>query len=355
MARIIVVFALLFLGCEFEPGSDAEMGFGGPLAPADHDAGATIPLTDLGPQLYLDQFQGGLYENGLNEPPADHALRILAALQNVAPINGRIVLVSVGMSNTSHGFCCEVGITPNAWTFMGQAATDPTVNHETLVIVNGARAQQVAKDWDEPTDAQYDTLRYRLEATRLSESDVQVVWVKLTNDRPNISLPGGSLTKPKLMADAYRLEHNLGMVARAMRARWPNLRIVYLSSRTYGGYASSPVSPEPYAYETGFSVKWVIQAQIEQARTGFVDDLAGDLSPAVSPVLLWGPYLWADGAIPRRDGLSWPREDYESDGLHPSTSGETKVGALLLEYFKLSPFAHCWFLAHSSLGGGACP
>ena len=92
----------------------------------------------------------------------------------------------------------------------------------------------------------------------------------------------------------------------------------------------------------------MIEAQIEQERTGTVDAEAGDLALSRSPWLAWGPYLWADGTNPRADGLTWEPADYAGDGTPPSQSGEHKVGRLLLEFFKGSPFAQCWFLAGRS-------
>ncbi len=47
-----------------------------------------------------------------------------------------------------------------------------------------------------------------------------------------------------------------------MQERFPNLRIAYVSSQTYGGYATTPLNPEPFAYESGFAVKWLIADQI---------------------------------------------------------------------------------------------
>ena len=64
-----------------------------------------------------------------------------------------------------------------------------------------------------------------------------------------------------------------------------------------------------------------------------------------SPLLLWGPYLWADGTTPRKsDKLVWLREDLSGDGVHPSDSGRQKVAKMLLEFFATDPLAKRWFV-----------
>jgi lysophospholipase L1-like esterase len=65
-----------------------------------------------------------------------------------------------------------------------------------------------------------------------------------------------------------------------------------------------------------------------------------------SPLVLWGPYLWADGETARKaDGLEYKREDVtDRDGTHPSNSGREKVAQALLKFFKSDPTAKSWFL-----------
>ena len=312
--------------------------------PSPQGIGLT-PLTELSAAGYKG-LPGGLYPGGLDRPPADHAAAGLTALAQVQPLDfegrpdpdGAIVLISVGMSNTSGEFCCR------EWNFMALAAADPAVDRESLVIVNGARGGQTPDTWDEPEDSNYEYVSSALLRPRdLSSRQVQIAWVKEANALPTVPLPASN-------ADAYELEAGLGRMVRAMKVAWPNLRIVFFSSRIFAGYARTGLNPEPYAYESGFSVSGVIAAQIEQSRTGRVDPEAGDVSLAGgAPWLAWGPYMWADGPEPREDGLVWLEEDFREDGTHPAPSGQEKVARMLLDFFKTSPYAQCWFL-----GGGNC-
>jgi hypothetical protein len=306
------------------------------------------PINDLGSARYLG-FQGGLYEQGANHPPADHATAGLSAASRIVPRDqsgnpspqGKIAFLSIGMSNTTQEFCAASGPVCASWSFVGQALADPAVDKKTLVLVNGAMGGQAADVWDSASEPNYNRIRDTVLARDgLTEAQVQAAWVKVANRQPSVALPAAD-------SDAWRLVRQMGDITRSLKTRYPNLQIVYLSSRIYAGYATTTLNPEPYAYESGFAVKWLIQAQIDQMRNGgmLVEPRAGDLHYATTPWLAWGAYLWADGMNPRSDGLVWTRSDLASDGTHPSRSGEEKVGALLLAFLKSDPTAKSWFLS----------
>ncbi|HET8947139.1 MAG TPA: hypothetical protein VFQ07_09160, partial [Candidatus Polarisedimenticolia bacterium] len=124
------------------------------------------------------------------------------------------------------------------------------------------------------------------------------------------------------------------------------------------GYANTTtppnlLNPEPYAFEIGFSIKWLVASQITQVRGGAFDPDAGDLDyrAGTIPWVDWGPYLWANGTTPRSDGLVWTNTDFRGGGecTHPSVYAEQKVAAMLLGFMKTSPYTP-WFLA----AGGPC-
>jgi hypothetical protein len=295
-----------------------------------------VPINDLGTNLYLGQYQGGLYPGGSNVLPATHAQVGISRASAVVPRDvtgnpsptGKYVFLSIGMSNTTQEFS----------TFMPLAAANANVNHTSLKLVDGAAGGQTAGTWDSPTDTNYDRVRdQELTPLGLSEAQVQVAWVKVANAQPSVSLPNAN-------ADANTLVQQMGGISRALRTRYPNIQQIFFSSRIYAGYASSQLNPEPYAYESGFAVKRVIGAQIAQMDGAAQDTLAGDLNYNTTvPWMAWGPYLWADGTNPRSDGLTWLSTDLSSDGTHPSTQGRQKVANMLMDFFSTSPQTQNWF------------
>jgi hypothetical protein len=267
-----------------------------------------IPLTDMG-RLRYHGYRGGLYPAGRNRPTAVYLRKGLAASRKIRRIDGKIVLLSIGMSNATAEFAA----------FKRVADRDSSKNPN-LTIVDGAQ-----DGWDAERmkgDSTYwDLVDERLKEADVSAKQVQAVWLKQ-------SIAGEDRRFPR---DAKALQADLRSIIRTMRIRYPNLRLVYLSSRTYGGYAITGLNPEPAAYDSGYAVRGVIQERM-------VGKLKG-------PWLGWGPYLWTDGLLGRKDGLVWSCDDVEADGTHPSKSGVQKVVNQLVTFFKTDPTARRWFVS----------
>jgi hypothetical protein len=161
---------------------------------------------------------------------------------------------------------------------------------------------------------------------------VQTAWVKLANKGPT-----GELTD-----HGRKLQQDTVAVVQNAKTRFPNLRIVYLGSRIYGGYAMSALNPEPYAYESAFVVRWLIQDQMKGSPELNWDASRGSVK---APLLVWGPYMWADGTKPRAsDKLVYTRDDFAGDGTHPSDAGRDKVARQLLDFCKTDALAKSWFV-----------
>jgi hypothetical protein len=291
------------------------------------DSTGLVPLTDLGSGTYKGE-QGGLYPGGRNVPQSAHLKIGLERASQITPLNpegrrsddGRIVLLSIGMSNTTQEF----------QAFQKLAVADAQINPR-LVLVDGAQGGQTAAVTADPQAKFWKVVDQRLSAAGATGPQVQAVWLKQANAGPTEPFP----------TEAKRLAGHIVSTLHTLNDRFPNLKIAYLSSRIYAGYASTPLNPEPHAYETAFAVKWVIADQIAGQPALNCDPAKG---PVRCPWLAWGPYLWADGIKGRSDGLVYLREDLGPDGTHPSLSGRTKVARQLLDFLKKDPASRPWFL-----------
>jgi len=298
----LVALVLFLPAAAYSPAGEARVG-----ADCSVRSIGLSALTDLGKRRYRGQV-GGLYPSGANKPPRRHLQRGLAAARRVQPIRGRIGFVGLGMSNAMQEFA----------GFTRLAGQDSSLNRR-LTFVEGAGGGWDAVRMSRPSARFWPDLDGRLRRAGLSRGQVQVVWIKQAiagEDRP-------------FPQDARALQTHLRTLVRTLGARFPRLQLVYVSSRTYGGYAITHLNPEPFAYESGFAAKWLVQ-----------DSIAGKVGRIW---VGWGPYLWTDGLAGRRDGLTWTCDDVQQDGTHPSPEGVRKVARLLHDFFKADPTTKPWY------------
>lgn len=284
----------------------------------------------------------GLYGDGKNEPPPAHRDAANRILAEIKPLDsdgrfsktGRIGLISLGMSNTTQEF-----------SYFKQIADNDANKSPYVCIVDCAQGGQAAGNWANPDkfaapqrQSPWIVTDERIQKAGLTSAQVQVVWIKQ-------AIPGPA-SIGEFPRHARSLQSDLAVIVQKLKQKFPNLRIAYLSSRIYAGYATTELNPEPYAYESAFAVRWLIQDQIKGSPDLNYDPNRGEVK---APLLLWGPYLWADGTTPRKnDGLVWKQEDLsERDGTHPSESGRRKVAQLLLNFFESDPFAATWFVGNN--------
>ena len=286
------------------------------------------PLTDFGNKRYQG-VKGGLYPNGENVRPKAHNEAGLAIAKSIKPLdrngkvdekNGKIVWMSVGMSNT----------TQSSQRFLELMSRYPNKN-PVLELVDGAfGGQEINRTKD--ADAPYweNIVSQRLEPRGLTPEQVQIVWFKQAEARPSDTT---FLTYTKELKEKYLTAIYI------VKKKFPNVKIVYLSSRIYGGYAKSTLNPEPFAWYTGWANKFLIEDQINGDPR-----LAYTGKNAKAPWLSWGPYFWANGTTPNAQGFSWVESDMAEDGTHPGTTARQKVAEGLIKFFETDETAVPWFL-----------
>lgn len=286
------------------------------------------PLIDFNGATYRG-VQGGLYPNGSNQRPSAHNNAGIEISKFIRPLNesgvedvanGKIVWMSVGMSNT----------TQETSAFIDQMKTF-TDKHPKLVLIDGAQGGQDINKINNPEAPYWDAVNTRLANGGVTPSQVQIIWFKEAEAGPSDT---SFVTYPNALKMKYK------SVMKMLKSKFPNLKIVYLSNRIYAGYATTKLNPEPFAWYTGWTIKKLIEEQINGDN-----ELSFAGANPNAAWLSWGPYLWADGTAPRSDGLYWVRDDFQADGTHPSMSGRKKVADLLINFFSTDETAKYWFLA----------
>lgn len=302
------------------------------------------PLTDLGsetyhrmtstnPPAYVDTgVIGGLYPGGSNVRPAEHEAEGIEIARQIVPLDrdgnpspsGWIGMASIGMSNTQIVF----------GRFRLFADADPEV-HDRLRFANAAVGGGVIDYWvdqDNPLYSEYWSIFDRQIANYgLTKAQIQVMWVKVSTQN----------YQPRFPEDMQLLTEDYVELTQLLKARLPNLKLIYFSSRSRSFSYLRGLSPETSAFENGFAVRWLIEKQLN-------GDPALNYKPENGPVLTahisWGPYIWIDGENPRLDGEVWPLSSVTGDCTHPSNEGADKIGRLMLAFFKSDPVAAPWFM-----------
>ncbi len=137
-----------------------------------------VPLTEMTAKDKYKGEDGGLYGGGKNEPPQSHQAAAKKELAKIVPLDaegkpskdGKIVLLSMGMSNTSQEFLL----------FKKIADADPQKSSR-LVIVDGAQHSRDAAAWATGRGRGRDVwpeLQKRLKQADVTPAQVQTLWLK---------------------------------------------------------------------------------------------------------------------------------------------------------------------------------
>lgn len=234
----------------------------------------------------------------------------------VTAVDGVIGLVCVGMSNGVRE-CDDF-----QQRVRGSYATE--INPQ-VRVVNCAVGGNAIERWIDPAfdaDLWDDCIARKLPAAGLRLDQVRVIWHKAA-DQFN-ALPGGGSRPPypSPSSDYFTFHDHLTAFAARVRGKFPAVQAVYTSSRSYGGFAGNQAQRgEPLSYEEGHALnQWLSShAAVDGVWYG------------------WGAYLWAPSCatgVTNGGGVCYDREDFVSDGVHPSASGQLKVSGLLHARFR---------------------
>ena len=253
-------------------------------------ASGFTPLPNLPPNEYNGEL-GGLYPNESNTIPAPYMDEVQAAYDALV-LDTDIHFLCSGMSNMKH--TCDAMI-DDVDSQMSSAVD----------IGNAGRPGRAIQHFDTETPGDVYT---NLTRAGFTPSDVDVV----------IFFNACALPENQYCGDWYVMADSIRQVYNNLNVAYPNLKLIYFTSREYAPPFAASLNPNPYAYQDGFSYKWAIESRI-----------VGDLSGV--PVI-WGPYQYDE---------SWPDSYFNPDGIHLSDEGLEVAGALWYSFFLNEP----WFSA----------
>ena len=179
-----------------------------------------VPLTQSGAGTYQG-FIGGLYPSGSNPAPDRARTRrnrtiisgASARRERLVRPNGKIVLLTIGMSNT----------TQESSVFIPLANADPQKSAK-VTLVDGAQGGMTAdkiSDLTTQTAQQFwQVVEQRLANANLTAKQVQVIWLKEADDKPLITFP----------ADALRFKSELELIAQIIKQKYPNMRMIFFQA-----------------------------------------------------------------------------------------------------------------------------
>lgn len=243
----------------------------------------------------------GVYETYLypdsNTAPASHRAKG-DSIANVLRAGGAIKVVCYGMSSSKLIFDNLLSRLP------GSSLDNPNVT-----IVDKAESGCDLGCWISKGSLPFDAA-------------VKVVFLYHSNNKPQSS---SCTTAKRFPTHANNTKANLETFLGYVKTAHPNAKMVFISSREFGGWSCPPSGTkylEPVAYEEGFSVKWFVEAHLGQT----------------TPWIGWGPYTWSRAT---------PRNHFRQDGAHPcTTTGAPAFGQQWFDWLLADPTAKIWFAAN---------
>ncbi len=287
----------------------------------DLESTGFIPVADLGKSTF-NGFIGGKYPDGNNDIPADHYQKGVESSSKIKPLNRDGEFDSV---NGKIGFMV-LGFSTAAMTGRFVRSIYESQNkHDTLRIVIGAQGGKDINSMTDPDADYWKTVDTLIKDADIALNQIQIIWI---SSGDILSYQQSFPEQCYIQIEKYQL------MLYAIKNKFPNIRVVFISDRTYAGYigeiGEGPQElKEPTAYYNSWTVKWLIEKQIKGEKGYSTEEI---------PFIDWGPALWTDGVIGNSNGYTWNCDDSGKGGIHPSSKGRMKEASLVYLYFKNHPY-----------------
>lgn len=308
-----------------------------------NDSTGLIPLNDLGTGFY-EGFQGGLYPLGTNteNPASTHYKKGKTYAKNLKPLdadgninyeNGVVLMAGYGPSLPGQIMNKFVPIVRDSLD--AAYHTNPCFDAMNLCVGGKGLESAIGAS----ADTYWETIVDKVIEKGYTPEQVQVGWMYFNDKFDTLSPEQTFPETPEQVTD------DLITYLHILMDYFPNMKIMFISGRHYGGFADSlleqyPAISEPSSYWNNFSVKWLIERQIN-ADPALKYYGAGVKAPFVT----WGPYFWVDGETPRAtDGMQYTCNVFNpEDGYHLIDSMYDIEARKLCDVLYTSDFAKNYF------------
>ncbi len=277
-------------------------------------------------------FQTGLYPGGTSTIPSGHLAKGLTIASTIKPLgingqvdgtNGLIKAYGEGMSNTKAIF--------------DELQSDFFTNNSDL---------NTRFVFDNQAQGGCDLVCWLGKGVGTVQNDVQIALIYHSNNRPQTANGTPTITNnyfktaqdKQFPGHAQVTKDLLKQRILQLKQQFPNLKIVYLSSREFGGWSCPPAFTgsaagyrEPVAYEEAFPMKWLIEDQINGDPS-----LSFEGAGAPAPWLCWGPYVWDPAK-------AYPQAWWSAvDGVHPCENSADALAAQWYNFLMADPTSMPW-------------
>ncbi|MFI5171100.1 MAG: SGNH/GDSL hydrolase family protein [Chitinophagales bacterium] len=287
------------------------------------------PFLDLQTGTYLG-YQAGLYPGGTNYLTGPHLKSGKTIAKGIKPLDGS------GAVNFGDGVVLVAGFGPSVpghiYNKLVQHVREPSLNYDLNPCLDAINLCIGGKDIgyatvDSTSDSYFEELVQKTYDVGYTPEQVQIGWMYFN---------AKGLTEPPLFPDNALETKELDILfINKVKEHFPNIKIMYISARHFGGYADTTIEEyyslaEPTSYQNNWTVKWLIEEQITNANPYLQYKGANPKAPYV----IWGPNYWCDGDLKR----DWDKKKYIcelsyslDDGYHLSDQQDSKDALDILD------------------------
>lgn len=310
MNKILIYIITLIFSSEIVSGQNCDL-----------ESTGNIPIANLGKSTF-NGFVGGKYPEGNNEIPYQHFQAGMNLSAEIKPLNNEGIYDTI---NGQVGFMV-LGFSTSAMTgrFVRSIYETQGQNDRVKIII-GAQGGKDINSMTQTSDNYWKIIDTILKEEKLSPQQIQVIWIS----------SGDILAYQQSFPDqCYTQIEKYQLMLLAVKNKFPNIKMVFISDRTYAGYigeiGEGPQElKEPTAYYNSWTVKWLIEKQIKNEQGFTLNEI---------PFIDWGPTLWTDGVAGNKNGYTWNCDDSGKGGIHPSSKGRMKEASMVYLYFKAHPY-----------------